>query len=158
MSTFAENMHKNLPDLFIALTLMLAFASCRNYTCEDFKSGEYIYADSAFKDVEISRVLLGEREFIVRGKDGDKKMMKAVGEQTETMTRNSRRVSDVYTMIWDGPCTYSLVFKSTDSKKDQFHTQYDTIRVNVLDIDGDRFRVRAHLGNFNPEAELIKVN
>jgi hypothetical protein len=116
-----------------------------------------VYADTAYKEVRISRVLLGEREFIVSGEEGQRKMMKPVGEQTEIMMRNGHKVTDVYTMIWDGPCTYSLVFKSTDSQKDLFHTQYDTIRVNVLEIDGKRFRVRAHLGNLYPEAELIKV-
>lgn len=157
MITFVKKMRDNSLYFAFALLIALMASSCKQYTCEDFQRGEYIYADTAYKDVFISRVLLGEREFIVSGKKGDQKMIKSVGEQTEVMMRNGRKVTDIYTMIWDGPCTYSLVFKSTDSKKDQFHTIYDTIRVNVLNIDGDRFRVRAQLGNRYPEAELIKV-
>ena len=157
MITFVPSMREKNLYYFILIFCVLLTTSCTRYTCEDFKSGEYIYADTALKDMRISRVLLGEQEFIVGGKGVPRKMMKPIGEQTEVMMRDGREVTDIYSMIWDGPCTYSLVFKSTDSQKDLFHTKYDTIRVNVLEIDGDRFRVRAHLGNIYPEAELIKL-
>lgn len=138
--------------------MILLFSSCMEYTCEDFRTGEFVYSDTAYADVKISRKLTGERDFTIKTKDGKVKITKAIGEQTEIMKRNGREVSDVYDVIWDGPCTYTLVFRSTSSQKDQFHTKYDTIRTRIMEITKDGYIFEAHLYDESPKGELIKLD
>ncbi len=145
---------RNLLPLFIIFLL----SSCGKYTCEDFKTGEYAYADTAYADVKISRTITGQRAFTIQTKDGKEQLTKDIGEQTEVMTRNGTEVIDVYDVIWDGPCSYTMVFKSTSSHKDQFHTKYDTIRTTIKEITKKGYIFQAHLYEENPIGELIKID
>ena len=140
----------------IATTLLLA--SCGNYTCEDFKSGEFVYADTAYKDVKIIRTLTGEQEFQVKTEKGTETIVKEIGEQTEMMKRDGRDVTDVYTVIWDGPCSYTLVFKSTSSQVDQFHTKYDTIRTRIMETNRKGYVFQSKLYGQSLQGELHLVD
>ena len=110
--------------------------SCTRYTCEDFKTGEYRYADENFKDVRVTRTET---------------------EQTEYSQRNGKDVADIYSIVWDGPCSHNLIFKSTNSEVDQFHTKYDTIRVRIVEITDKGYVFETFLNGQNPSGELIKV-
>jgi len=119
--------------LIIALVLL---GSCRSYTCEDFKIGEYRYADDAFKDVKIIRT---------------------ESEQKEYQVRDGKDVEDTYSISWEGPCSYTLVFKETNSEVDQFHTQYDTIKVRIQEITSDGYIFETFLNGKSPRGEFVKV-
>lgn len=123
----------------IALLALLASSvliSCKSYTCEDFKIGEFKYADEAFKDVRILR---------------------SESEQKEYQIRDGKEVEDTYTIKWDGPCSYTLVFKETNSEVDQFHTQYDTIKVRIQEITDQGYIFETFLNGKSPRGEFIKV-
>jgi hypothetical protein len=121
--------------IFVLLTAMLS--SCTAYTCEDFKLGEYAYAEEAYKHVKIIRT---------------------ASEQKEFQVRDGKQVEDTYSISWDGPCSYTLVFKATNSEVDQFHTQYDTIRVRIQEITNDGYVFETFLNGKNPRGEFIKIN
>ncbi|NNC84067.1 MAG: hypothetical protein HKN79_10865 [Flavobacteriales bacterium] len=144
--------------IILIVSSLLLLIACGDYTCEDFRTGEYRYTDTAYKEVKITRTLTGEQEFEVRTAKGVEKITKEVGEQTETMTRDGRQVEDVYTIIWDGPCSYTLVFKSTSSQVDQFHTQYDTIRTRILETNRKGYVFQTHLFGQTLQGELEKVD
>jgi len=140
---------------FLLITVVLiALSSCANKSCEDFQTGNFRYTDEAYKDVKISRTVTGEREVEIDGKT----IIKPVGTQSETMMREGREVTDIYDITWDGPCSYSIVFKSTNSQIDQFHTQYDTIRMKIIGIDGNKYQFEANLYDKNPVGELELID
>lgn len=141
----------------LLFSIILFLSSCSNYTCEDFRTGSYVYSDTAFKDVKISRTLTGEEEFKVKTSKGVEDITKEVGEQTEQMVREGRDVTDVYTIIWDGPCSYTLVFKSTSSQVDQFHTKYDTIRTQIIEPTRKGYVFQSNLYGESLTGELLKV-
>lgn len=130
-------MNKRTGRVAAMVIIGLTLASCTRYTCEDFKTGEYRYADENFEDVKVIRTET---------------------EQTEYSQRNGKDVEDVYSIIWDGPCSHNLVFKSTNSEVDQFHTKYDTIRVRIVEITDKGYIFETFLNGKNPSGELIKVN
>ncbi len=143
--------------LTLIISTLILLSSCSNYTCEDFRTGNYVYSDTAFADVTISRTLTGEHVFEVKTNKGVEKINKQIGEQTEQMKREGRDVTDVYTIIWDGPCSYTLVFKSTSSQIDQFHTRYDTIRTQIIETTRSGYTFQSNLYGESLTGELLKV-
>ncbi|NND93566.1 MAG: hypothetical protein HKN45_01805 [Flavobacteriales bacterium] len=141
----------------LIFSLIGFFSSCTKYSCDDFRTGNYVYSDTAFADVRISRTLTGEQDFKVTTSRGTETITKQIGEQTEKMTRDGRDVTDVYSVIWDGPCSYTLVFKSTSSQVDQFHTKYDTIRTQILEPTRKGYSFESRLYGERLQGELIKV-
>jgi len=143
--------------LFGAIGICLFSSSCKEYTCEDFKTGNYVFADTAFSNMSLSRTLTGTQDFDVLSKGEWVRMTKEVGEQIEVEVKDGKSITKKQTIIWDGPCSYSLVFKETDSPKDVYETKYDTFRVSITNIEKNEYDFRARVANQHVDGRLIKV-
>lgn len=124
-----------LNTLLPLLTIVL-FASCsRQYTCDDFKTGTYVFDDETFKHVTITRTET---------------------EQIEQSVEPGKEYRDVYEIIWDGSCSYSLVFKETDNLDRLPFSKYDTITSRIIEIVDDGYRFETAVFDIKPTGYLIK--
>lgn len=113
---------------------IVLLSACGSYTCEDFRTGEFRYSDPAFKDVVITRDSL---------------------TQVEVKTEDGESVKDVYSIYWEGPCSYTLVMKESTHPNKQFHSKYDTIKVRIREITDDGYVFHTLLGGKEVEGEMI---
>jgi len=122
-----------MKHLLLLMGLIL-LSSCGSYTCEDFRIGEFRYSDPSFQDVVITRDSL---------------------TQVEVKTEAGESVKDVYSIYWDGPCSYTLVMKESSHPSKQFHSKYDTIKVRIREITDDGYIFHTLLGGKEVEGEMI---
>jgi len=122
--------------LALSIIGLLLLASCsRQYTCDDFKTGTYTIADEGFEQVTITRTET---------------------EQVEQSTAEGNTYRDVYKIIWDGTCSYQLVFKSTDNMARMPFSKYDTISSKIVEIRDDGYLFETVVFDERPTGYLIK--
>lgn len=145
-------------NTLLSFILLALVSSCSKSTCEDFKTGTYIYADPEHSNRSFSRVLTGEREFEVKDGDSWKTITKSVGTQVETDMIDSVKVETTYDIIWDGACDYTLAFRSVNKPKYDYHNKYDSVRVSVLSIEGNSFNFQSRVNGESISGAVIKVS
>jgi hypothetical protein len=119
-------------------TLIFLLTNCsQGYNCEDFKTGTYKFAEPEFSEVTVTR---------------------SASEQIETSTKAGEEYRDVYEILWNGTCSYQLVFKSTDNIDRMPFSKFDTISASIIEIVEDGYIYETEIFNQRPRGHFIKVD